>query len=281
MNYIIEDVSDETKHEMVAYLMQNEERSLFLLGNFATYGFKMTNAPYSGNFKLIRRDNRIVGAFCLSKQGTLIIQSDVGEVVFDDIVQECLSEKLKGLIGGWEVTEPLWEYLKAKSLIQHVTYASKEVLYSLELAQVPPQKQSSVRYLQDTDYQAWLPLRLAYMKELGFQPQLTREEMHEHFVYKTKQKIAWGLFQKDTLVSIADLNAMAFDLGQLGGVYTLPSYRSRGFAKSLVQHVLYDAKFVHHIRKLIIFTSEKNKAAQCVYESLNAQKIGHYGLFFG
>ncbi len=67
--FSVEIVSDDTREEMVNFLKRHEDYSLFLLGNLEAHGHKMTDAPNSGNFKLIRNAGNVVGAFCLAING--------------------------------------------------------------------------------------------------------------------------------------------------------------------------------------------------------------------
>ena len=103
----------------------------------------------------------------------------------------------------------------------------------------------------------------------------------QQFSEKAEKKITWGLFLENVLVSIADLNAKALDLGQVGGVYTVPSFRQRGYSKSVMRQLLLDAKELHKIRKLIIFTGEQNFPAQKLYNSLGVSQVGYFALLFG
>jgi predicted GNAT family acetyltransferase len=116
---------------------------------------------------------------------------------------------------------------------------------------------------------------------MRFPEQGSKEELCKEFQVKVKSKISWGLFSNGKLISIADLNARALDLGQVGGVYTLPEYRKQGFSTAVMRQVMHDAKELHHIRKLIIFTGETNLSARRVYESLGVFPVGYYALLFG
>ncbi len=141
--------------------------------------------------------------------------------------------------------------------------------------------QPNVRLLSEVDYVQWKPLRLDFIMEEGFPNDLTDDQLLDQFLDKAKKKITWGLFLKDTLVSIADLNAKAQDLGQVGGVYTVPKFRQMGYSRSVMQQLLSDTKKLHGVRKLIIFTGEKNFPAQKLYNSLGASQVGYFALLFG
>lgn len=283
MKYSIEMVTDSSQDEMLAFLSEHENYTLFLLGNFESYGSALTDAPYSGNFKLIRSHGQVVGVFCLTRKGNLLIETILRESGFDIILDACYQESipLKGVIGNWDFCGPFWEYLKTQKIITKEVFASKEILYSIDLDKTSFSAQPNARLLTEADYIQWQPLRLDYLIEQGVPNDLTDSQLLGQFLDKVKKKITWGLFLNDTLVSIADLNAKTLDLGQVGGVYTDPRFRQRGYSRSAMQQLLRDAKEIHHIRKLIIFTGEKNLPAQKLYNSLGVSQIGYFALLFG
>ena len=283
MDVTIEKVSPSSENEMLDFLKKHENFSLFLLGNFENYGSSLSESPYSGNFKLIRSSDKIVGVFSLTKKGNLLIETTLQNEIFDLVLDACRQESisLQGIVGNWKFCEPFWDYLKAKKVIQKEIFNSKEILYQLELAKSSYISPLNVRVLSQNDFEQWKPLRLDYLNESGLSNELTDEQFRQQFLLKIAKKIIWGYFLKDTLVSIADLNAKALDLGQVGGVYTDPSFRKRGYSTAVMNKLLSDAKHLHGIRKLIIFTGENNHAAQKVYLSLGATPVGHFALFFG
>lgn len=213
----------------------------------------------------------------------VLIETIVQEPIFDIVLDACHQEpiSLKGVVGNWNFCASFWEYLKTKKIIQKEICASKEILYSIDLHKNNFLRQPNVRLLTETDYIQWKPLRLDYIIETGFPNELSDKQLFDQFLEKTKKKIAWGLFLNDTLVSIADLNAKALDLGQVGGVYTAPSFRQRGYSRSVMQQLLREAKELHNIRKLIIFTGEQNLSAQKLYSSLGVSQVGYFALLFG
>jgi GNAT superfamily N-acetyltransferase len=283
MQYQIEPINDSNKFEMLEFLKQHENYTLFLLGNFENYGFKLSQAPYSGNFKLIRSHNEIVGVFSLTKKGSLLIETKARDSIFEMVLKSCLEESmsLTGLVGNWEFCNPFWNFLKNKNVIHTETFNSKEILYGIDLSNISILPQPNVRLLTEEDYLQWKPLRLDYLIEEGVPNDLSDEQLFDIYLDKVRKKINWGFFLQDKLVSIADLNAKALDLGQVGGVYTIPSFRKKGYSKSVMQQLLLDAKKLHSIRKLIIFTGEKNFAAQKLYNALGVQHIGYFSLLFG
>jgi RimJ/RimL family protein N-acetyltransferase len=279
----VEKVSAENQERMIAFLKDHDDYSLFLLGNFENYGANLGEAPYSGNYKLICTDDVVVAVFCLTKKGSLLIQSIIKEPIFDCVLAACLEEKtpITGLVGDWEFCHVFWQFLKEKKIIQTETFSSKEILYQANLSNILPIPQLNVRLLGTNDYAQWKPLRLDYLSEEGFPNDLSDKQLLELFIDKCNKKIIWGFFFNSQLVSIADLNAKAFDLGQLGGVYTAPRFRQKGYSKAVIHRLLADLKTIHSIHKLIIFTGEKNLPAQKLYESIGVKQVGYFALLFG
>jgi len=278
----IERVSNQ--REAIAFLKANEDYSLFLMSNLETYGPALGEPSYSGNYKLARDGGKVIAVFCLVRAGTLLIQSERSDrLFFEAVLQSCLEENIPitGLLGEWNFCSSFWQFLKEKGIIGSETYVSKEVLYVADLQHQFAESQSNVRLLQLADWGQWIDLRVAYIEEMKFPSQQSTDEIREEFERDVAMKIAWGLFLKEELVSIADLNAKAADLGQVGGVFTVPQHRKKGFSSAVMRQLMHDAKHLHNLRKLIIFTGEDNISARKVYESLGVAAIGNYALLFG
>lgn len=276
-----ETVNEKTKPALIAFLRKHNEYTLFLLSNLENFGWQLSDHPYSGAYKVVRKEDQIIAAFSLTKKGTLLIHGEESSSdLFDLILEACKEEKipLTGVIGEWEFCSSFWEFLKKKQLIQKETFVEKEFLYALKLGDYGFNTDPDVRYLTSDDFESWLPLREAYIKEMRF-PINSFEEMQGEFLRKTIQKMIWGLFLNGALVATADLNASFQDLGQLGGVYTLPERRKQGLATLLVRHIICDLQ--PRFSTLIIFTGLNNLPARKVYESLPSTPSGHFALLFG
>jgi GNAT superfamily N-acetyltransferase len=79
------------------------------------------------------------------------------------------------------------------------------------------------------------------------------------------------------LVSLSAFNASLPDIVQLGGIYTPPELRGRGYAKVAVAASLLAAR-EKGASRAILFTS--NPSAVRTYEALGFCRIGDYGLVF-
>jgi predicted GNAT family acetyltransferase len=121
--------------------------------------------------------------------------------------------------------------------------------------------------------------RVDYMAEtLGSKrsPELETAAL-EHMQGTRKDGLLWVLARGDELVAMTTFNASARGIVQVGGVYTPPSLRSRGYARAAVAGSLQRAK-ENGAARSILFTAEHNQAARRCYTSLGYEAIGDFGL---
>jgi predicted GNAT family acetyltransferase len=260
-----------------------EESSLFLLGNLRSYGHSLGEQANSGNFRIVLKNGKVVAVFVLTKRGKLLLNSDreqdYSQVILDAALAEGLP--LKGVLGDWDVAAPLWAALKNRRPHLKASFESKEILYRRFLLSLPVKschENFEIRVLRVEDFLSYKPLRLAYLKEEGLRQDLSDEQFYEDFLKLVKDQIIWGFFRGEKLLSMARLNARIEKVGQVGGVYTLPSDRRKGLAKAVLAKLMRDSREIHGLEKMILFTGELNHAAQKVYEGLGFERIGHYGI---
>jgi len=116
-------------------LKKYEETSLLLLENLKSFGPTLTEDTYSGNFKCLIKDERVVAVFALTRVGNLIVQTDHNENYMDIIINACMQENLPfhGVVGDWILAKPLWDCARQKipTLQEHAH--KKAILYSANL----------------------------------------------------------------------------------------------------------------------------------------------------
>jgi len=87
----------------------------------------------------------------------------------------------------------------------------------------------------------------------------------------------WLLLASATPVSYSVFNAMLPDIVQIGGVWTAPEYRGRGYARSVVAGSLLSAR-KQGIERAVLFADPANEAARRAYLFLGFRVTGDYGL---
>jgi len=280
-------VNEKNKKDFIDFLENYQETSLFLLGNLDQYGCALTDHMNSGNFRFINKNEKIAAAFCLTKRGNLLIQTDNEEDYSEIIFNSCMNEDItiEGIIGDWASSEYFLNLYCSRIKTFRKTNILKEKLYLLELKdfniKVKPDEIEKIRFLNTSDFTSWDGLNKSFLTELELNVQGSVEERKLDFTEKVNSKYWWGLFIENNLTSKCQLTARYKNIGQVGGVYTLPEMRRKGYSNKCMIQFINDCKTVHNLDKLILFTDRKNRAAQNLYESLGFKMIGEYALLFG
>jgi predicted GNAT family acetyltransferase len=85
----------------------------------------------------------------------------------------------------------------------------------------------------------------------------------------------WVLEDHGHPVACSSFNSAIKEAVQIGGVWTPPELRRRGYGRSVVAASLLDAR-LQGVEKAILFTGESNIAAQKAYVALGFRRIGDY-----
>ena len=85
----------------------------------------------------------------------------------------------------------------------------------------------------------------------------------------------WILEHDGLRVSSTAFNAETAEYVQVGGVYTPPKLRSRGYARAIVAQSLLDARAAG-AKRGVLFTGRDNSSAQRAYEALGFAYVGDY-----
>lgn len=285
---MIRRVDSEDLERVRGFLEAHVETSLFLLSNLAIFGPDLGESWFSGNYHLVEEDGRLVAVFCLTRRGNLVVQAGGRTDLAEQILETCESEPIEvcGVVGEWAVAAVLWDLLLADPRFEP-SQASKDVLYGVSLAHMTraPADTSpaglAVRALDPSDFEQWERLNTAYLAELHM-PLPAVDEAHEaEFARRTRARWWWGAFVGPQLVATVALNAAYGVVAQVGGVYTKPVDRKKGFARAALWRLMQECSVHHRFEKLILFTGEDNQGARRLYESLGFEAIGSFGLLLG
>ena len=87
----------------------------------------------------------------------------------------------------------------------------------------------------------------------------------------------WVLTVAEEVVAMTGFNAETRGIVQVGGVFTPPALRGRGFARAAVAASLLQAR-ARGVQRSVLFTAETNQAARRAYTALGFRAIGDFGL---
>lgn len=265
------------------FLLPRLETSMFLISNMRESGLEYNGERYTGDYVAAFEDDDIVAVMAHFWNGIVITQAPVH---LDALWRETLkvSERpLKGIIGPYEQVQAFKSGLPLESVALQLD--RREILYSLALDKlvVPEALQTGQvkgrpAELRDVDILAcW---------RVGYEIEALGEEETEA-LWDNERAMAeraveegntWILEADGQPVATSAFNSRIWEAVQIGGVWTPPEFRRRGYARCVVAQSLLDAR-AEGAQLAILFTDEDNVAAQKAYTSLGFRHVGDYYLF--
>lgn len=279
------DVSEDDLPAVKAFLERSPETSLFLLSNIRAFGTRLSESMYSGNLKALKQGDELTAVFCLTRGGSLLAQAEGRSDLAADIVTAIRKENIpiRGVLGEWAVSRAMWDVLRAEGSVRE-TVASKEVMYRLKVDEARLDGATApltVRMMGPADHGQWEEMSADFLREVGLPTLGEREQRMAAFIRSSGLGHWWGGFDGDRLVSMIGIIALHETTAQLGGVFTPPHLRRRGYSRTVLAQLLEDSQKTHRLDRIFLFTGEGNTPARTLYESMGFERFGHFGLFFG
>ena len=278
-------LNDEDLSQLDAFLLRHADTSMIIRGNLFDSGVvdrgQRFQGPYAGAFDAAGELRAVAVHY---QRGNICVAGDDG-VALDGAVLEtvAVSERpVMGLIGPRALVR------RARSLLQldaaAVQMDSDEGLYGLDLAdlQTPAllsDPEIEFRAPRPEDREVMLRWSLDYeVESLGG---TESPELLERAARGFAEKLARGerclLTRRGVACATTGFNARLPDQVQVGGVYTPPEVRSRGYARTVVAGSLLDAR-ERGVKRAILFTGEDNPAAVKAYLALGFERIGDFNI---
>jgi ribosomal protein S18 acetylase RimI-like enzyme len=265
-----------------AFLVQHADSSMFLRSNLCRAGLVDGTAPYQGIYVAAVDGDTVLGVVAHVWNGMIIVQAtDHVEALASQAVAAS-GRKLAGFLGpGGQVTRAR----RALGLAEDgATEDSTDDLFALDLAAltVPPalaEGRVAVRHPEPAEIALMTEWSVSFNCEaLGFtESDELRRNCADHIGRLQEEGAHFLLVSAGVPVAYAAFNSMLPDMIQLGGVWTPPSLRGRGYARNVVAGALLAARSAG-VKRAVLFTENDNEAAQSAYRSLGFVKIGDYGI---
>jgi len=260
--------------------MPRLESSMFLIGNQRASGLVDRGQPYQGTYAAASEGECITAVVAHFWNGVLIFQAPCHLDELWRAAMDASGRAVKGLIG------PADQVKAARTALgpdpASVQMDETEKLYALHLSEmVVPEalRSGSVcgRRIEPPDLDLVTEWNIAYSIEaLGEQasPQLA-EDCRASVQRSMQEGHTWVLEAQGSPVACTLFNTAIMEAVQVGGVWTLPPLRRRGYARCAVAASLLDAR-AEGAEKAILFTGESNIPAQRAYSALGFHHIGDY-----
>jgi predicted GNAT family acetyltransferase len=264
--------------ELERFLLAHANSSVFLRSNVRNGGMIDQGQPLQATYVAMRDGETITAVAAHCWNGVLLVQGRIDDVpaVTLAAVEES-GRAVAGFSGPYAQVAIAREALGMRE--RPARLDSKEDLFALALDQlcVPPQLAGGAwqcRRKAAEDIPEMTRWGVAYAVEsLGTAEsgELERETKRQMETSQSK----WVLVVNGQRVAMSGFNAQLPDTVQVGGVYTPPSLRGRGYARAVVAGSLLEARS-DGVTHSILFT--ENKSARAAYLSLGYKVVGDYGL---
>ncbi len=269
------------------FLYPRLDSSMFLYGNMQQAGLEDRDQQLQGTYAAVLDGQTIAGVVAHYWNNNLILQSENHLARLIELAVSGSGRPVGGLMGLDE------QVIKARTILkwkpEDILRDEAQWLYSLRLSelQVPEILRSGSvlgRRARVDDVDLLGGWRSAYLAEaLGLEETADmRREAYNSMQNYVNAGHTWIIETDGEPVASSSFNAVVNlsdheSVVQIGGVWTPPKYRSRGYGRAAVAASLLDAQ-AQVAKKAILFTADDNLPAQKAYLAIGFRRIGTYRL---
>jgi RimJ/RimL family protein N-acetyltransferase len=265
-----------------AFLAGHAESSMFLRSNARAAGLLDRGAPLQATYLAAIEEGAIVAVVAHCWNGMVLLQAPAHvEALTREAVRRS-GRAVSGLSGPWRQVLAAREALGLGAT--PALKDSREDLYRLDLVDLifPPALATGelrCRHSEASELDLLVDWRVSFASEaLGATagPAL-RSASREAVLLHHARGSDWVLVAGEKPVAYAVFNATLPDIVQIGGVWTPPALRNRGFGRAVVAGALLAAREQNALRA-VLFADPANGAARGAYLALGFRIVGDYGL---
>jgi RimJ/RimL family protein N-acetyltransferase len=271
--------------QLFRFLTPHLESSLFFFSNIEKAGLldggEALQGTYVARFDAAGAITAVAGH---SWNGNVMLQGDEGLEAAALHAVSRSGRVVRGLIGPWALVCRARQALQLEQT--RAVHDDKELLFTLSLDQlaVPALlSRADVALRAPSEAEAvdlLSPWRADYhVESLGAPrtPELAEAAREQMRSWRSAGTL-WVLTVAGEIVAMTGFNAETRGVCQVGGVFTPPALRSRGYARSAVAASLQLAQKERGANRSVLFTAETNQAACHTYLSLGYRVVGDFGL---
>jgi RimJ/RimL family protein N-acetyltransferase len=258
------------------------DTTLFFQNNVAAAGLVDRGVPYSGTYAAAFEGDAIAALAAHYWQGNLIVEAPRR---LDEVVRAAVAasgRSVTGLLGPWAQVCAARTVLGLAAAPTSMDSPDELFAVSLHQLRVPPllsRPGVRCRMPREDELEQVSQWRHDYSVELLGRPAsdavlaASRAEMRR----SQDDGRNFVLELDGALVAYSAYNAATPRCVQIGGVFTPPPLRGRGYARAVVAGSLLAAR-TRGVERSILFTGVENHAAQAAYRALGYERVGDYGL---
>jgi predicted GNAT family acetyltransferase len=254
------------------FLLAHRDSAMFLRENLCMRGLTYTGQPHGALYMAAVEAGRVVALLAHAWNGVVLILAPVEADALARALAAASGRRVTGLSG------PHAQVMRVRAALglqdAPAQLDAVEDLYGLELAALRmPDSSPRLRFRAATeaDRETLIGFRRAYeIETLGASPEdATRNAARLHIAN------TWVALLDGRIVSQSGFNAALDDIVQLGGIYTPPEERNRGYARAAIAAHLVAARAAG-VTRAVLFTLDP-AAARC-YRALGFERVGDYAI---
>jgi GNAT superfamily N-acetyltransferase len=268
------------ERQLDAFLAAHRDSSMFLRSNARRGGLEYAGETYQGVYCGLFAGGELRGVAAHYWNGMLLLQAPRRG---GDLARACVEVSGRTVTG---LAGPAAQVPVARAALGLEDAATKvdgsDWMYGLDLADlvVPgalARGDVTCRPPRPEERETLCEWRMAYDIELlgAADTPEARRYSAEFLDRQIAESNAWVLLDRGRLVSLSAFNATLPDMVQLGGIYTPPALRGRGYAKAAVAGSLLAAR-ERGATRAVLFTSTASAARS--YEGIGFRRTGDYCL---
>jgi uncharacterized protein len=269
------------------FLAAHRDTSMLLRSNARRAGLVYEGAAFQAVYVGAFEGGTLAGVAAHAWTGLMLLQAPLGPESAAAVAQACAGHSGRKVTGFAGLPAQVNAARAALGLADAPAAVDEhEWLYAMDLAEIiepEPLRNGSIvcRPPRADEHDLLREWRFAYHMEVLGSPDSdeTRQGAAVFLDAQIADGHAWVATDRaaetPAPLSLAAFNAALPDIVQLGGIYTPPALRGRGYAKAAVAHSLLIAR-ERGASRAVLFTP--NPSAARSYEAVGFRRIGDYSL---
>jgi GNAT superfamily N-acetyltransferase len=265
-----------------AFLQRHADSSMFLRSNARAAGLEYHGAPLQADYVAAFENDRITDVAAHCWNGVMLVQAPHLAAAVARAAALRSGRAVAGLSGPADQVVAAREGLRLNQ--RTAKKHGIEELFALDVAAlVPPAPLAAGEWFTRPPGPAELDLvtdwRVAYAREALGRSDTPGEELRAECRAEVEQlhelRRDWVLVVQDRLVAYSAFNAALPDIVQVGGVWTPPALRGRGYGRAAVAGSLLDAR-ARGVTRAVLFAERED--AKRAYRGIGFRAVGAYSL---
>ncbi|CEM61403.1 GNAT family N-acetyltransferase [Treponema phagedenis] len=284
MQYRLKSITKKNIDEAIQFIILREAYSInlaeklrelrdFFLGKSSKHFVRKCLLFYA----VFPKPQKVCGVLLLTANGILL--HNIDESISDSLIEQAAGyflefsiHSIMGIADRTILFETLLKryFAKSPSRIENYTLMLLTAFEKIQQNFFAGIQFSGVHFSRSTldDAEKLLPLQIDYenTEVLSNTATVKTPVCLKQLKAKLQSEIIFHASINETPIAKAGTNAQGFNWNQIGGVYTLPAYRTRGLATALTAHLVRDR--MQAGKNLALFVKVKNTAAITAYKKI-------------